>query len=224
MSAIRPVYEVVTDPENPNMYKAVDVEFKWYPGLSVVQRRRSIVSLQQAYLEDHPDGKVIEVTTKSLNHIGEQFSPFYLTVKVDSGREVPVETVYHACKVYENAGPYTDILEKEPGHAKKDPRGKNSGKLTGFLFDGIEFPPDPRAFFFCWLYIRALREHPDQAKELLNYNAFTDILFNPKKGFVNQAMACAIYVSLVKRGLLDEAMSSPEEFYKIVFEGGAIKR
>ncbi len=217
MAAVRPVYQIVTDPNDPNFYHAVDIEFRWFPGLSTIQRRRSIVSLQRAYMEEYPESNVIEVTTKSLNHIGEQFSPFYLTVKLPDGQWKPVETVYHACKVYEKGGPFLDILEKEPGHARKDERRYKNGELIGFQFGNKTFPADPPTYFFTWLYITALTEHPDQAKILLDYDAFTDILFNPKKGKVNQAMACAIYVSLVKRGLLEDAMSSPESYRKIVF-------
>ncbi|EPX84752.1 hypothetical protein Salmuc_01325 [Salipiger mucosus DSM 16094] len=45
---------------------------------------------------------------------------------------------------------------------------------------------------------------------LEDYDGYTDIAFNPKTGLNCQARAAAMYVSLVKRGLLNEALSSPE--------------
>ena len=40
---------------------------------------------------------------------------------------------------------------------------------------------NPKTIFYDWLYINAVLENPLLAAELLKYNAFTDIEFNPKK-------------------------------------------
>ncbi|WP_438829865.1 DarT1-associated NADAR antitoxin family protein, partial [Staphylococcus ureilyticus] len=55
------------------------------------------------------------------------------------------------------------------------------------------------------------------AKEILEYEAFTDIEFNPKRSFNCQAEACAIYVSLVKRKKLQEALKSIDDFEKFIY-------
>ena len=53
-------------------------------------------------------------------------------------------------------------------------------------------------------------------KKILNYTAFTDIEFNPKKSINCQARSCALYVSLVKNKLLDIALESEEVFLEII--------
>ena len=53
-------------------------------------------------------------------------------------------------------------------------------------------------------------------KKILNYTAFTDIEFNPKKSINCQARSCALYVSLVKNELLDIALESEEAFLEII--------
>ena len=51
----------------------------------------------------------------------------------------------------------------------------------------------------------------------MEYDAFTDIAFNPQKSINCQAEAAAIYVSLKKQGLLEEALKDKENFRKIVY-------
>ena len=47
------------------------------------------------------------------------------------------------------------------------------------------------------------------------FDAFTDIEFNPKRQVNCQAAAAAFYVSLCRTGKLEEAMSSREAFLRI---------
>lgn len=48
----------------------------------------------------------------------------------------------------------------------------------------------------------------------MDYEAFTDIAFNPQRSINCQAEVAAIYVSLQKQKLLDAALKSKEAFYK----------
>jgi hypothetical protein len=50
---------------------------------------------------------------------------------------------------------------------------------------------------------------------LSKIDGFTDIEFNPEKSVNCQARSCAFFVALEKRDLLDEAMSSFENFSAI---------
>ena len=78
---------------------------------------------------------------------------------------------------------------------------------------------------------KILEERPKSIKDLsrisdvyiLEYDAFTDISFNPKKSINCQAEAAAIYVSLYRQNLLKEALSSEEAFLKIVYKNKKIK-
>ena len=51
---------------------------------------------------------------------------------------------------------------------------------------------------------------------VLDYQAFTDIEFNPEKSWNCQAYSVALYVSLVKNGMLEKALDSKENFKEIV--------
>jgi len=56
------------------------------------------------------------------------------------------------------------------------------------------------------------------ASNVLNYEAFTDIEFNPAKSFNCQARAAAQYVSMSRRGILLDALNDKNlfaSFYKV---------
>jgi len=68
------------------------------------------------------------------------------------------------------------------------------------------------------MYINALyKNNRDIVEELLEYEAFSDIEFNPKKSINCQARTCAILVSLVKLDLIDEVLESPSNFIDTVY-------
>ena len=46
----------------------------------------------------------------------------------------------------------------------------------------------------------------------MDYQAFTDIEFNPKKSINCQAYSVALYVSLRQRGLLEETIKNKDSF------------
>ena len=69
--------------------------------------------------------------------------------------------------------------------------------------------------FYDWLYCSALEQNLPQAEALLDYEAFTDIEFNPDRSINCQAASAAIYVSLVKKDLITEAMKSCKNFIEI---------
>lgn len=68
------------------------------------------------------------------------------------------------------------------------------------------------------LYINSLNQHKSLANQIIKYDAFTDIEFNPEKSKNCQAEACSIYIFLYKSGLLDFALSSKENFLKAVYK------
>ncbi len=101
--------------------------------------------------------------------------------------------------------------------AKKDERLKSSGRVIGFSIDGKDFNTEPKTYFYNWLYINTLHLNKELAVKIMEYDAFTDIAFNPQKSINCQAEAAAIYVSLKKQGLLEEALKDKENFRKIVY-------
>ena len=54
-------------------------------------------------------------------------------------------------------------------------------------------------------------------KQIIEYDAFTDIEFNPSKSINCQAQAAAIFVSLYRKGILEEALLDIDSFERIVY-------
>lgn len=88
--------------------------------------------------------------------------------------------------------------------------------LRGFRFFGTDWELEPQTAFYDWLYINALKKHPDIIGQLLDYSAFTDIEFNSERSINCQAYSAALFVSLHKRCQLEEATSSKDAFLRTV--------
>lgn len=193
------------------------VEFQWFPGMAVSQKQKSVDSLHAAARKLPGISKVLEVSSKSNEELGTALSAFNLlftTVKYN--RTFSVECAYQSSKVFERGGPYTDILSMTSREAKKDERLRSSGRLTGFHFFGTDWKLEPQTAFYDWLYINALKKQASLTEQLLEYSAFTDIEFNPERSINCQAYSVALYISLHKRHLLEEATSSKEAFLRTV--------
>ena len=211
--AIRPVFEVS---EDEKLFTRCDVKFTWTDGRTTGKVRKNIQALHENYLAAHPDKKVLEVSTKSADELGQKLSAFNLMIR----EGVSFESAYQGSKVFKRGGPYTNIIGKPAVYAKSDARLKNSGPIIGYSFEGKDYPNDPPTFFYNWFYITTLAADEDLAAELLvqKFDAFTDIAFNPDKGKVNcQAEAVAIFVSLSRQNLLDDALADEKNFLRIVY-------
>lgn len=211
--AIRPVFCIY----NRIPYvKVVSIEFTFHSGFAVSQKQKSYLSLQTNYLEKHPDSNILEISSKSMESLGVELSAFNLMIKTNQ-REFSVESAFQSSKVFEKGGPYTDILDKNAREAKKDIRLKNSGKLISFQYFGRQYPLEPKDYFYNWLYINSLYLNKPLMQQIVKYNSFTDIEFNPDKSINCQAKAIALFVSLYKEDLLEESLKSQENFLQIAY-------
>lgn len=211
--AQRPVYAPRKSAPFVNVYMP---EFTWNSGFAVSQKQKNITALHESYNRRFPDQKVLEISSKSLQPLGVKLSAFNLKKFVpELGKSVSVECVFQGSKVFTCGGPYTDLYTATSREAKKDPRLKSSGVLRSFRFDGKEFSLTPMTAFYDWLYINALLENPELAAEVLTYDAFTDIEFNPDKSVNCQARAAALFVSLSRSGQAD-ACRDFDSFLKLV--------
>jgi hypothetical protein len=193
------------------------VDFKWFPGMSVSQKQKSIRSLHESAKISHGFCSVLEISTKSEIDLGIKLSAFNLMITTRRYNQIfSVESAFQSSKVFEKGGPYIDLLKATSREAKKDMRLRNSGKLTGFRFCGTDWPLEPKTIFYDWLYINALNKNEDLLAEIANYSAFTDIEFNPDKSINCQAYSAALYVSLQKRKLLEQALSSDKEYLSLL--------
>lgn len=200
--AQRPVF---TPGKRKNAADLFWVDFVWNGGFAASQKQKNIAALHQAFRNRFPEKKVLEISSKSPEPLGVQLSAFNLKKFVpELGKAVSLECVFQGGKVFAAGGPYTDLYEATAREAKKDPRLKSSGMLRAFRFDGKDMPLIPRTAFYNWLYVNALLENPELGQQLLQYDGFTDIEFNPDKSINCQAEAAAVYVALARKGLLEQ--------------------
>lgn len=200
--AVRPVFI----PKNSApFYDVVNIEFKWNGGFAVTQKQKNIKAVHDGFRLIYPDGKPLEISSKSLVDTGVKLSAFNLMKYVpELERSIPVENVYQAGKVFENGCQYTDLMLVPPRDAKRDERLKNSGRLIKFRFDGQDFPLVPQSSFYDYIYLNAVLENPVLSGEIINFNGFTDIEFNPQKSVSTQAKSAAVYAALSVLGLTEK--------------------
>lgn len=213
--AERPIFIPAT--EGSALVRTTHVEFQWFPGMSVVQKQKSVDSLHAAAIALPGINRVLEVSSKSRESLGVALSAFNLSfTTIKHSRTFSVECAFQGSKVFELGGPYVDIFGMTSREAKKDERIRTSGRLTGFRFFNTDWGLEPQTAFYDWLYINALKKQPTLSEQLLDYSAFTDIEFNPERSINCQAYSVALFVSLNQRNLLDEATSSKEAFLRTV--------
>jgi putative uncharacterized protein (fragment) len=217
--AERPVFKVVKGVGSPIQVKSV--EFQWFPGLSLSQKRKSVESLHANAKELLGVGRVLEVSTKSPQGGGVDgaiFSAFNLGFVTQKGVVVrSVEGAYQGSKVFKKGGPFPDLFGMSPRDARKDRRLVEHGALRGFRFCGQDWDLTPGTAFYDWLYINALNKNRDLAIKALDFDAFTDIEFNPERQRSCQARSIALFVSLYRRGMI--TLGTPigkEDFLEMV--------
>lgn len=215
--AQRPTYIPCLD--NNQLIQIDMIDFIYHSGFSVSQKQKSITSLHEAIQEKYDFDYILEISSKSKNNLGISLSAFNLMITTKKlGKTFSVECAFQSSKVFEGNIQYIDLLDRTSREAKKDPRLKSSGDVIGFNFYNQFWQTNPLTAFYDWLYINALKNKPEYHDEILKYQAFTDIEFNPKKSINCQAQSVALFCSLFKRGLLDRATSSQEEFLKLYID------
>lgn len=213
--AVKPVFFVS---DNKPFFEDIIVEYKYFSGNNIKQKKRSINSLHASVKQQFPNAKILEISTKSENPLGVAMSAFNLEYTMENGDCIPFESVFQGSKVFENGKTYNDLYFVSPSDAKKDKRIRESGKIIAFELEGETFPTEPKTFFYDWMYVNSMSRRPELWEELSCYNAFTDIEFNHKKSINCQARSAAIFVSLLKNNLLSFAIQNQQKFKQIVYD------
>lgn len=208
---------IYTAIDNKPFFKARNVTFDGYRGMAMSQHTKNSELLHNIFEKTWHERRPLEISRASISELGKQLSAFNLVWHRNEGKEYTLEQIFQASKTFQNGGPFTDILDKKSNAAKKDPRFHESGSLKCFTFNGIVYPLEPKGSFYDWIYIQALMSNPDLAKQVADYDSFTDIFFNSDKQINCQAEACAMYVGLVKTNKLSEEMKSYDFFTKTIF-------
>ena len=198
-----------------NLVKTDMVRIERHVGFATRQKKKTLNDLHRVIKKKYGFKNVLELSTKSGNKVSFPLSPYSLQITNDDGQKYSVENAFQASKVFEQGGPYLDLLTEKPRQARKDDRLISSGELTGYDYFGMEWNVEPLTTFYDWLYINALKQHPELHEEVIQYQAFTDISFNPKKSVHCAAYSLAMFVALHKRDLL-EGIEDPGTFYDVV--------
>lgn len=214
--ASRPVYTPCLN--GRGLVSPVDIEFKWVAGMAVSQKQKSIRSLHEA-AEKRNMAHILEISSKSEDPLGVKLSAFNLPFVMPNGLRTTVENAFQSGKVFRHGGPYLDLLNKTPREAKKDSRLSGSGDLVGFRLDGEDWPTRPLTAFYDWIYLSALKQSPALAEQLLRFDGFTDIEFNPERSLNCQAASAALFVALTKRGEIDAATQGRDVFLALLALG-----
>jgi hypothetical protein len=181
-----------------NLVETQTVEFKWFSGFAKTQKQKSVISFHENISKEFKFNRILEISTKSESNLGIKLSAFNLKIKFKK-KKYFLESLFQGSKIFSNQGPNEDIYEKSSIDAKKDKRIKRSD-LKEFSFFGEKFSLE--FDFYSWLYFIALNQNKKLKTEILNYEAFTDIEFNPEKSLNCQAYSAALYSSMVKNKIL----------------------
>lgn len=191
------------------------IPFQCIEGSSVLEKQKCIRALHE---NANKVGifPLLEISLASTEKEGVELSAFNLSFNTSKGRTLTIETAFHGSKVFELGGPYTDLYTKTSIDIQNDERLKISGKLKKFCFFNEDFALQPRTFFYDWLYINTLRKNEKLYEKVMDYTAFTDIEYDPSTSTNCQAYSVALFVSLVKNKLLEEATKNQDIFLEIL--------
>jgi len=213
--AERPIF--VPAPESAELVKELPMQIVWNPGFASAQKKKNIMALHAAAAKAGYS-PLLEISTKSDEAVGRHLSAFNLKVHHDHLGSMPLEAAFQGSKVFERGGPYTDLyIVRDVRDAKRDARLKASGPLIGFKLADLWFPLEPKTAFYDWLYVTSLYDHREWLRtHIFHYAGFTDIEFDPERAINCQARSCALLIALIKNESLDEAVSSPEAFIRLL--------
>ena len=211
--AQRPIF--IPDPNSSCLVREESVKFQWYPGFSIEQKRRSIQALHEAAQRSLPNLNILEVSTKSDgladadgNVLGQQLSAFRLQKRLPDGSSSSLEAAFQGSKVFEDGQQLSELYSnRSPSNIKRIMGPYQKIPLKCFRFGTDVWELEPKTAFYDWLYIRALFEHKhaeETQRRLSQFNAFTDIEFNPKRSLNCQARSCALFVALAERRELNQ--------------------
>ena len=188
-----------------------NITFDWHMGMSATVKQRSMLSLHEK-AKEQGFNSILEASSKSQQQLGIQLSAFFL--KDDEG--YPVENLFQSSKVFQYGQQFSDLISVSPRDAKKDIRLCNSGEMIKFCFNGLDFPLEPKSLFYDWLYTKTLfksSRNLELKEDFINsdFEAFSDIEFNPKKSFSCQARTLALCMSLYKNESTNDFIENPIE-------------
>ena len=189
-------------------FEEIHVQFDYFQGFALSQKRKNQIGLHQNFLASYPDQKILEVSGASLNSLGSALSAMHLKKQTKRGL-TSVESAFQSSRIYginAEIGPFPEYLFLPGKECKKIVKEKSQGLISyRYQFDDMYFhaPKHFISLFYNYLYLNALceEENHEVAKLLINgrYTAFSDLATTALN---SQARSCAIFVALYRNGLL----------------------
>ena len=107
------------------------ISFTWFSGFSKSQKQKSIKSFHESIFKATGFRRILEISSNSENPLGVEMSAFNLKTSFGP-KKASVECFYQASKVFDNGGPFLDLIDKSSLEAKTDLRLKKNGRLQYF--------------------------------------------------------------------------------------------
>ena len=192
-------------------FEEVHVNMDWFGGFAMSQKRKSQISLHLNFLTRYPEHKILEISSASLYSLGAKLSAMNLSKRTLRGCSC-VESVFQSSRIYSDGtrsiGPFPEFLFLPGKECKKRVKELSEGMHSNqYCFDGMTFfaPSHHISQFYDYIYLNALleEENLDVSNCLLQdgYCAFSDLA---TKSLNSQARSAAIFVGLMKAGLINE--------------------
>ena len=191
-------------------FEEIHVQFDYFQGHSLSQKRKNQIGLHQNFLARYPEYKVLEVSGASLNSLGAALSAMNLKKQTTKGL-TSVESAFQSSRIYginDDIGPFPEYLFLPGKECKKLVKEKSQGLISyHYYFDGMDFyaPKHFISLFYNYLYLNALceKENREVAERLIagEFTAFSDLATTSLN---SQARSCAIFVSLYRSGMINE--------------------
>ena len=211
--AKRPIFLPMHD--GKRLVRELYVEFDWHPGMAVSQKQKNVRAIHKAARDRFGVSAPLEVSSKSESELGRALSSFNLLITTNRGQCLSVESAFQGSKVFLGGGPFIDLFGRESMAAKRDLRLTQSGPLDHFEFFGRRWELEPKTAFYDWIYINALQQNTQLARDVTDFDCFTDIEFNPERSINCQARSVALFCALFHSDQLATALASPENFQRM---------
>ena len=192
-------------------FEEVHVNIDWFGGFALSQKRKCQIGLHQNFLMEYPKEKVLEISSSSLVSLGAKLSAMNLSKRTQKGITT-VESAFQSSRIYSDGakriGPFPEYRFL-PGRECKKLVKEAAKEMHSYQYelDGLTFyaPAHHISQFYDFLYLNALLEpENEEVKNKLlqeKYTAFTDLA---TKSLNCQARSAAIFVGLVRAGMIDE--------------------
>lgn len=142
-------------------FEEIRVEFPYFGGFALSQRRKSQISLHQNFLKKFPQEKVLEISSASLHSLGFKLSAMNLSKRTLLGC-TSVESAFQSSRIYrDDIGPFPELLFLDGKECKKIVKEKSQGLHSyQYRFDGMDFsaPDYYISLFYNYLYLNGLCE------------------------------------------------------------------